>query len=92
MKLNHIVIKCLTRMRLIHGGPARILEAEPDLYFFSIACYKCKSEQDLMWDEAVRPALWAILCDEPWELVDPYCTGKNIWHWNGETEWYTCAG
>lgn len=83
------IVKLLTRLKIIHGGPAKIRDYGRNLFFFSITCWKCNSEMDILWDDDVEPGLWAILCGEPWKLIYPYCDDdKSIWHWDGETWWY----
>lgn len=64
--MNHLVIKCLARLRLIHGGPIEVMaynwkDGDVDISV-EATCLKCNCAMELS-DMDVRPDLDSVIYD-----------------------------
>lgn len=84
------LIKLLTKLRIICGGPIEVVDEGSNNFFYRMICLKHDYEMWLCYDDEVDPGLWAILCGEPWKFTyPPTCeAGGSKWRWDGETRFY----
>lgn len=86
--MRHKLIKLLIWLKVIHGGHLEVREYEKHDFWYFMICHKCDYEWWLSYDDEVDPALWAILCGEPFTFTYPPKCGDHKWWWDGTTRIY----